>query len=662
MMNWTDFHFLRPYALLTFLPFIILLYFWFKRRQQSGQWASVCDPQLLPYLILPETRSANTHYTTLLIVLTGSLAIFALAGPTMERLPQPVFREQSALIITLDLSRSMLATDVKPSRLERARYKIADIVNRRQTGQTALLVFAGSAFVVTPLTDDKETILSQLSALTPNIMPIQGGRTDLALTKAVELLQQASVKTGQVLLITDEAESNHTLNEIQKLTNLGYQLSIFGVGTPEGAPIPITKEGFLKDNQGNIVIPTLDEAHLMQLTTQGNGIYQRLAIDDSDTNALFALIDQGLHQKSNATTQEAQLHVERWYELGTYLLLLALPFSAFAFRRGYFVIIPLTIGILSLHLSPPVYAEEAQAKSSIWQNLWATPDQQASQALQTGDAKTAATLFDNPEWKAAAHYKAGEYEQALQNLETLNTPTSLYNKGNTLTKLGKYEEAHNAYEQALAQDPSLEDARYNKEQVKKFLEEQKKQAEQNKQDKNQASDKQDKNNDKKDPDNSSQGQQNAEQQGNKEGDNAQNSPKDAGQQNQSQAENGEKKQDEPSNDSESQQSATDGQNTQSDKQANASEQKTLADKEKEQQAKAQQQASATDAQSEEKPETDKTANAVSSETTKPMSEEQTAQEQWLRRIPDDPSGLLRRKFRYQYSQQQNFDMGTGKEW
>ena len=156
-MSIADFHFIRPYWLLTLIPWLGVLVLTARHKLQQGNWSKVCDEALLPFIL--QQKAVNRSRVSLTMGgLASLLAIGALAGPTWERLPAPVFRNDSALVIALDLSRSMDAADIKPNRLVRARYKIADILKQRKDGQTALLVYAGDAFTVTPLTDDTDTI------------------------------------------------------------------------------------------------------------------------------------------------------------------------------------------------------------------------------------------------------------------------------------------------------------------------------------------------------------------------------------------------------------------------------------------------------------------------------------------------------------------------
>ncbi len=547
-MNFEDFHFIRPYWLFAILPLLVMLWLLLRRQLSSGDWANVCDPQLLPHILVGE-QGQRRAWPIYILGIAALLAIFALAGPAWERLPQPVFRDESALVIVLDLSRSMDATDIMPSRLARARFKIADILKRRQQGQTALLVYAGDVFTVTPLTDDSKTIISQLSVLNTSLMPSQGSRVDIALEKAAALLHQAGFKKGHILLITDG------VNAVKKLKQ--YQLSVLGVGTQQGAPIPLASGGFQKDNKGAIVISKLDDVFLRELAHKNGGIYQAISLNDSDINTLLSAFTENINQSDKQDFQ-----IDTWREEGPWLLLFVLPLAAFAFRRGYLAI------ILVLIIPQPAPAWD-------WRNLWLTPDQQASQAFEKGDMPKAAELFNNQAWKAAAHYKAGDYKKALKSLEGLSGAENLYNRGNALARLGRYPEAVEAYKKALELNPEHEDAKYNK----KLIEDLQKQQEQESQ--------------------------------NQEGQNSQ------------------------------------GQESQNQEEQNSQEQEAKKESLSQQNAEQQQ-------------ESQEEAQQYSEQTT--LDETQQANEQWLRKLPDDPGGLLRRKFQYQYQQRNKQQSGEEQPW
>ncbi|MFI3122439.1 MAG: tetratricopeptide repeat protein, partial [Methylococcales bacterium] len=347
--------------------------------------------------------------------------------------------------------------DIKPSRLIRARYKIADILKQRKDGQTALLVYAGAAFTVTPLTDDTETIDSQLSALTTDIMPSEGNNTSIVLEKAVELFKQAGLQKGQILLVTDSVDSDKTMATVKALDN--YTVSILGVGTTDGAPVALPEGGFLKDEQGTIVVPKLDAGDLAKLAQAGKGVYQTITANDADIKTLLSAVDKPVQQEGK---ENKNLLLDQWEDKGPWLLLLVLPLAALSFRKGL-----LCVGLLLLLPLPKnSYAFE-------WQDLWQNKDQQAQQAYKNNQFEQAANLFKNPDWKAAAHYKAGAYDKALDSLKVNQTALSAYNQGNALAQSGQLEEAVKAYEKALTLNPDDADAKYNKALVEKELEKQK---------------------------------------------------------------------------------------------------------------------------------------------------------------------------------------------
>lgn len=329
-MWWSDFHFLRPYWFLALIPFIVLVWYLSKKHLINKHWETVCDPALLPYILVGKT-GAKQFVPVVLLSIAVVLAIIALAGPTWERLPQPVFQKQSALVIALDLSYSMYADDIKPSRLARARFEISDLLELRKEGLTALLVYAGNAFTVTPLTDDIKTIKSQLSALSPAIMPAPGSDTGLAINKAVELLKQAGIRSGHILVITDEIEALHK-NAFNRAAAGGYVVSVLAVGTEAGAPITLQDGSFLKNRTGAIVIPELDQRQLRELALEGSGRYEWSRVGDTEIERLNIFFDQGPDRTEKT---ETGFETDQWYEFGPWLVLFIIPPAAMVFRRGY---------------------------------------------------------------------------------------------------------------------------------------------------------------------------------------------------------------------------------------------------------------------------------------------------------------------------------------
>jgi len=327
----STFHFLRPWWLLL-LPFWLLLalVLW-RQGRGSGGWAALCDPVLLGYLTGETMQPQRSRLALAGLMIAGVATVAALAGPAWKQLPQPVFRAQSALVIAFDLSHSMLAEDLLPNRLIRAKQKLQDILKLRHEGQTGLIVFAGSAFDVVPLTTDNKAILAMLEVLEPALIPIQGSRASTSLERAGAMLKRGMVQHGSVVLLTDGVDTN-ALSAAEKLAQAGHQLSVLGVGTDAGAPIPSQSGdgGFLKDRSGNVVVPRLNTSQLQALADAGNGIYQSIRVDDLDVKKL-----PGLVPAHSDELKKEDVQTDHWREEGPWLvLLLVLPLLSLVFRRG----------------------------------------------------------------------------------------------------------------------------------------------------------------------------------------------------------------------------------------------------------------------------------------------------------------------------------------
>jgi Ca-activated chloride channel homolog len=605
----SEFHFIRPYWFIALIPLIILVWMLAKRHLVNKHWESVCDPALLPYILVGRT-GAKKYTNISLFGFVSLLMVFALAGPSWERLPEPVFEKESALVIAMDLSYSMYTDDIKPSRLERARFKISDLLDLRQEGQTALIVYAGDAFTVTPLTDDIKTIKSQLTALTPQIMPAPGSNADIALEKAAELLKQAGNSEGHILLVTDEVESQFE-KFFSKTNRRGYKVSILGIGTEEGAPVKLGEGGFLKDKAGTIVIPKLNQGVLRLLASSGGGYYETSQLGDGDIERLNRLFNSGL-EKTNETRSEFE--TDRWREFGPWLVLLILPIVAFGFRRGYLAI------LVCVLIQTP---DDAMAFE--WDELWLNKNQQAMRALDSEQAELASELFNNKEWKAAANYRKGDFATVEELLNEQEDTRSIYNRANAMAKQGRYEDAIAAYDEVLESKPEHEDAIFNRDLIKKELEKQQQQQSDSDQKSDEKSDQQQK------EDSESKEQQSESDQ--KESDQQENSEQQqSSQQQQDEQDNSEQQQDGKKQESEEQQK--------SEQEKKEEQAKESGDEEEQEQQQAQ----------------------ASTQEEKELDEEQQATEQWLRRIPDDPSGLLRRKFKYQYQQQNKRSSNNEKYW
>lgn len=586
-----EFHFLRPEWLYAIPVVIVLATLLARGRLGAGNWQNVIAPALMPY-VLSSTPGRGTDYRWWLLGLGGVIAVIAVAGPAWQRIEQPVFRDEQALVVALDLSRSMDAQDIAPSRLARAKLKILDMLERRKSGQTALVVYSANAFTVTPLTTDTDTIAALVNSLGTEIMPSRGSYPEVAINKGQQLLEQAGAPFGEVLLITDGGSSPAATAKASDLKAAGYSLSILGVGTTDGAPIPRQSGGFVTDNRGRIAVPRLETSALRSLVRAGGGRYATITADDSDLDSLLT----GEIAGSGRAASDESLATDRWREEGPWLLLLLLPLAALAFRRGWVLVLVVFIA----PIPAPAYA-------STWDDLWLTKDQQAKRELEAGNAADAAELFENPEWQGVASYRAENFADSAAMFAEKGDARSLYNLGNAMAMQGNFDAAIDAYEESLEIQPDNEDAKYNLELIQSAKQQQAEEAEDN-----QESSEDGEGTGEGDPNGEAGEQQDSE-----------------GQQSQGDSQEGD-----PSDRDEEQMSEEDMQALQEELQRAAEE------------AEEGNQSEMSEAELAE---------------LRQQQEQQQAMEQWLRRIPDDPGGLLRRKFRYQY-QRQGKDQDGNSVW
>ena len=589
----TEFHFLRAGWILL-IPIAILLIFIFKRRLLTiGNWEKLIDKRLLPY-VMSRSQLSDNQYKWWLISLISVLSIIALAGPTWERIEQPSFRTDQSLVIALDLSRSMNAQDITPNRLTRAKLKILDILERRQGAQVALIVYSANAFTVTPLTSDTDTIIALINSIDTSIMPSRGSYPALAIDKGLQLLNQASVSNGEIILVTDGGITSDSFSSAQKLRDEGYRLSALGIGSMNGAPIPKETGGFITDSTGQITISRLEVDDLKDLVEIGGGSYTSITSNDQDIDTLLSEVYSAVRESDDSVT------TDQWKEFGPWLLLIVVPFGSLLFRKGWVFVFLLTI----MPIDNSVYALD-------WNDLWKTRDQQAKEAMESGDYDKAIELFEDSEWLAAAHYKAGNYRQSANGYNNNSNIDHLYNHANSLAKIGQFEEAIENYEKVIAEEPNAEDALYNLNLLKDLLSE------------NQSSE-----------ENNDDGQ----------------SSEEASTGEQSQQQNGD----------ESEQSDNEGNSKtgDSDDESDANPNQKLSNEEDIEAIEKELERAAEENSNQEPQQEDNNESGLEG---RMAQEQQQAMEQWLRRIPDDPGGLLRRKFRYQY-QRQGIDQDGNQIW
>jgi Ca-activated chloride channel family protein len=613
LTTFAEFHFLRPLWLWAILPLLIMGgLLAYLNKQQSG-WQSVLAGHLYKHIV-SHANGKKLRKPLWLLTLGWIIATLALAGPTWQRLPQPVFQLHNGKVVLLDMSMSMRATDIKPNRLTRAKYKAIDLVKQISEGETGLVAYAGDAFTISPLSSDGQNLTMLIPSLSPEIMPIAGSDPALGLQAAIALLQNANYPQGEIFWITDGID-NRQMKEMSELLNASpYRLSVLAVGTEEGAPIQMQNGELLKDNNGAIVLPKLTTSNLKILAKQGDGRYAPMQADNSDIEYLLAQNTLGTdeEQADDDTKKGADDNFgDKWQEMGPYLLLLLLPFAAYSFRRGL-------LGMMLLGLLLPVYTPEANAFSlqESWQDMWQTNNQQGLEAFEKQQFDEAAQKFDDPLWQGSALYKNKDYENALKAFSQVDSPQGRYNQANTLAQLGKLPEALKKYDEVLTEQPDNEDAQANKALVEKLLEQQ--ESEQQKSDQNQQQDadqQQDKDQqkDQQEQDGEQSEQQNSDQQQQENESEGDSSEQEQNQQDEQQPQSEEQEQQESKSEESKESGSKEGESKESEQEAQAQkmQEKELTDEEKEQMQRMQ---------------------------------------NLLNKVPDDPAFLLKRKMQIEAQQ------------
>jgi Ca-activated chloride channel homolog len=447
-----EFHLLRPLWLVALAPLAWLAWRTFAVAHRASAWEAVFDAELLRVQRVADPPSALWPRWAGLAA--AALAVLALAGPAWVRLPQPLMDTAEARVIVLDLSRSMETPDVAPTRLVRARHAIEGLLEALPAGRVGLVAFAGSAFTVVPLTDDRGVVLHLLRLLSPGLMPVPGGDISAALRRAQQLLDDGRAIGGDVILVTDSTPDAGAEEVARGLALGGHRFWVVGVGTADGAPVPLAGGGLLKDAAGRIASPGLDERALVALAAAGRGRYERLA---GEGLALATTVDWTPRQELPAA---ARLPTDSWRDEGRWLVLLAAPLAALAFRRGATL-----VACMLLLVVRPVPAADAT-----WLDWWLrSPDQRGLAVLKDGRPELAAGTFHDARWRGYAAYRAGLYAEAADAFAAGVQADDHYNRGNALALAGRYAEAVAAYDEALALVPGMPDATFNRSVVARLV-------------------------------------------------------------------------------------------------------------------------------------------------------------------------------------------------
>lgn len=587
-------HLLRSQWLWALLAMPLLYWWWRRRVGRESAWREAVDPHLLPHLL--ESGGGRRGHAALALGLIGyALAVLALSGPSWRQVEQPAWQTRAPLVVALDLSTAITATDLPPSRLLQARAKLATLLRERSAGQVALVAYAGDAFTVAPLTDDAANVALFLDALEPSVMPVDGQRGDRAIAWSVRLLRQAGFDQGEILLMTDHADPRARAAAAEARRQ-GYRVSALGLGTAAGSAY--------RTGMGAIAHARLDAGSLQALAAEGGGTYAALASGSDDLAALGVLDPP--HTDGSVAGGSAG---RRWQDQGYWLLPPLLLLGLLAFRRGAAtaaVLLCLWLPLVPVPAAAMTAASAtAPATASSSRSLWQRPDQQAHARMRDG----------------IEAYRRGDFDAAQQAFAAVDSADGHYNRGNALAKAGRYREAIAAYDRALAAQPGMPDALANKAAVEAFLQRQPPPGPRQQQ---RGRD--------QDGDGGEQGDSQGQGERNPgEGEDASSQPPPEGASTSPEPADPTGAADPPGEDDAERQ-----------QQADAAMREAL---EREREQAAQQQAA-------EQARQEAAAAASDPDETPEQRERRLANQAWLQRVPDDPGGLLRRKFALEYARRQ----------
>ncbi|HDM8036810.1 TPA: VWA domain-containing protein, partial [Vibrio fluvialis clinical-1] len=444
----SDFVFLSPQCFWALIPLGGLV-LWLSRRAKNQ---TLIAPHLATALGLasPKNQRGALH----LVALGWLIAVTALAGPSFETQPRPSYSANNARVVVMDMSLSLHATDIKPNRLAQARYKVLDLLKGWQEGSTALVAYAGDAYTVSPLTSDSATIANLVPNLSPEIMPFPGANAASGVKLAIEMLKNAGLNRGDIILLADDLDSSESKAIRALLDGTNWTLMIVGIGTQAGAPIPLDDGSLLKTDAGQTVVAKTDFAAMQSLASAVNGVFTPYRADGSDVERILAETrsEKSVMGGKNAQTISDQVNNGYW------LAVLLLAPALLLFRRGFVFVAMLG---LTLGLHTPT------AEASPWLNR----DQQAMQAFEQKDYQHAAEQFSDPQWQGIARYEAKDYQGAIDALSQVAKPDSRtqYNLANAYAQAGQLEKARDLYQQLLQTEPDNADAKHNLQVVEQAL-------------------------------------------------------------------------------------------------------------------------------------------------------------------------------------------------
>ncbi len=446
-IDWSLFHFLRPVFLWAFVPVVLVLVIGILSIRQEVTWKGMIAPHLRPFVIQKGNEGMRIWMQVIGFLAMG-FGILALAGPTWKKVEVPGQKLETPLVLLLDLSQSMLATDLQPNRLERAKFKINDLLKENPQARAALIGFAGTAHTIVPLTRDYDIIRSHIDGLRPDVMPFPGSDLGGALILA-DTLMAVTDAPGTVLILSDDIEEPEFELIRDFVQSSAHNVQLLAINTATGAEVPdLSGRGTIRDKDGNAVVSALNEHVLAQLNSLEQVTVNRLTLDDSDVELISNAVKKNL-----IFTEKPEEKKDDWRDVGLLLIIPMAVLLLFWFRKGWVL-----YGLVLLLFS-------SCSANQTFEDLWFTRDYQGQKLSDQGDYEAAAERFEDPLRKGVAYYKAGDYEAAIQEFQADTSAYGAYNLGLAYYQNGDYAAAQSAFQEAEELDPDMDQATANKQKM-----------------------------------------------------------------------------------------------------------------------------------------------------------------------------------------------------
>ena len=427
--NWQEFHFLRPDAMYLFLPLLLIIILLILGNRTDKRWTKMIAPHLRPFMF-SKGSSWAIALPLISFVIASTLSILGIAGPTWSQKKIPGRRVHAVVLIALDLSSSMLAKDIQPSRLERAKLKIDDLLDANPGARTGLLAYAGTPHLVLPFTDDYNIIRHHALSLHNRAMPVAGTDYNLLVQKIDTVMKRVDAPST-IVLFTDALDSKMASTLADWASRVPHRLEIVLFSSPQGAAVP-----------GHKNIQSVQDRSIVENLSQGDKItITPLTLDPSDVQSIAERV-----RKTLIFQTEGEKKQDVWDDRGWLLIIPVMLFTLLWFRKGWVIqwcwlLLPMALASCGIDSKHP--------------DWWYSKDYQGQMLSDAGKFEDAAERFESPNYQAVAYFKAGNYDAAADLFALDSTAAGLYNRGLALTKLGRYDEAMHAFDSASQLDPSL---------------------------------------------------------------------------------------------------------------------------------------------------------------------------------------------------------------